>query len=342
MYRTSILLNPLNSFGSILEGRNYEGDTSLRYRFGFNGKEKDFEVKEDGTVQDYGFRIYDGRFGRFLSIDPLTSSYPWYTPYQFAGNTPIQASDLDGLEPDFRGKDGQVEDARIKSSPDPKTYGWQYDAKNDQWNNVGVSLKEVTSTSFRIPPIGAFKSKPNKFSLGEMKFELSKTEKDAIENVGKAGILLHDKIYDKSGYWIGLTKQSLSWRSYDKSKFAGNGHTWNVSGKIKGAGQLYETYKNLESTQKVLFGNEEKQMEGRRELVWTGTKLILWRTAPYAAFAAEGLEIMYPTEDEIKQMEVNNMAFREKYLNDPKAVDFMMQLRYSQMMNKQLEFKQGR
>jgi predicted nuclease of predicted toxin-antitoxin system len=34
-----------------------------------------------------------------LSVDPLTKDYPWYTPYQFAGNTPIQAIDLDGLEP---------------------------------------------------------------------------------------------------------------------------------------------------------------------------------------------------------------------------------------------------
>ena len=36
---------------------------------------------------------------RFLSVDPLTKKYPWYTPYQFAGNTPIWAIDLDGLEP---------------------------------------------------------------------------------------------------------------------------------------------------------------------------------------------------------------------------------------------------
>ncbi|MEM9337245.1 MAG: hypothetical protein AAGA66_00835, partial [Bacteroidota bacterium] len=33
-----------------------------------------------------------------MSVDPLTSSYPWYTPYQFAGNKPIYAVDLDGLE----------------------------------------------------------------------------------------------------------------------------------------------------------------------------------------------------------------------------------------------------
>ncbi|MFM9945260.1 MAG: hypothetical protein ACKVQB_08525, partial [Bacteroidia bacterium] len=29
--------------------------------------------------------------------------YPWYSPYQFAGNTPIWANDLDGLEPNYPG-----------------------------------------------------------------------------------------------------------------------------------------------------------------------------------------------------------------------------------------------
>ena len=36
---------------------------------------------------------------RFLSVDPLGRKFPELTPYQFAGNTPIQAIDLDGLEP---------------------------------------------------------------------------------------------------------------------------------------------------------------------------------------------------------------------------------------------------
>jgi hypothetical protein len=43
-------------------------------------------------------RIYSERLGKFLSLDPLTKDYPWYTPYQFAGNKPIWASDLDGGE----------------------------------------------------------------------------------------------------------------------------------------------------------------------------------------------------------------------------------------------------
>lgn len=47
---------------------------------------------------DYGFRIYNPAVGKFLSVDPLTKSYPMLTPYQFASNRPIDGIDLDGLE----------------------------------------------------------------------------------------------------------------------------------------------------------------------------------------------------------------------------------------------------
>jgi RHS repeat-associated protein len=63
--------------------------------------EKDDEVSDEGNQYDYGFRIYNPRLGKFLSVDPLFQSYPFYTPYQFAGNTPIWAYDLDGLEEAF-------------------------------------------------------------------------------------------------------------------------------------------------------------------------------------------------------------------------------------------------
>ncbi len=67
-------------------------------RFGFNGKENDNEVKGTGNQQDYGFRVYDPRLGKFLSVDPLTKAYPMLTPYQFASNRPIDGIDIDGLE----------------------------------------------------------------------------------------------------------------------------------------------------------------------------------------------------------------------------------------------------
>ena len=72
--------------------------SSSSYRYGFNGKEKDDEVKGEGVQYDYGFRIYDARIGKFLSQDPLFQSYPWLTPYQFAQNDPIRNIDIDGLE----------------------------------------------------------------------------------------------------------------------------------------------------------------------------------------------------------------------------------------------------
>jgi len=71
---------------------------SINYRYGFNGKEVDNEMFGIGNELDYGMRVYDPRVGRFLSVDPLTSTYPELTPYQFASNTPIQGTDLDGLE----------------------------------------------------------------------------------------------------------------------------------------------------------------------------------------------------------------------------------------------------
>ncbi len=72
--------------------------TDRDYRYGYNGKENDNEVKGESNQQDYGFRVYDPRVGRFLSVDPLTQGYPFYSPYQFAGNKPIRSLDLDGAE----------------------------------------------------------------------------------------------------------------------------------------------------------------------------------------------------------------------------------------------------
>jgi RHS repeat-associated protein len=71
------------------------------YRYGFNGKELDDNgegMGGGGSTYDYGFRIYNPNLGKFLSVDPLFQTYPWLTPYQFAGNGPILNIDVDGLE----------------------------------------------------------------------------------------------------------------------------------------------------------------------------------------------------------------------------------------------------
>jgi RHS repeat-associated protein len=86
-------------FGMAMPGRKYSQSNSS-YRYGFNGKEKSDEVNGEGNIYDYGFRIYNPRIAKFLSVDPLSDKYPFYTPYQFAGNSPILSLDIDGLEGD--------------------------------------------------------------------------------------------------------------------------------------------------------------------------------------------------------------------------------------------------
>jgi RHS repeat-associated protein len=92
------------AFGAPIPKRSYFLNNQL-YRYGFNGKENDNEVKLDasgnpipGSQQDYGMRIYDPRLGRFLSTDPIATKYPELTPYQFSSNSPVANIDLDGLE----------------------------------------------------------------------------------------------------------------------------------------------------------------------------------------------------------------------------------------------------
>jgi RHS repeat-associated protein len=66
------------------------------YRRGFNGMEKDDEVKGGGNSYDFGARIYDARVGRWLTIDPLARKYPDLNPYNFVSNSPLLFVDPNG------------------------------------------------------------------------------------------------------------------------------------------------------------------------------------------------------------------------------------------------------
>ncbi|MBL4753432.1 MAG: RHS repeat-associated core domain-containing protein [Flavobacteriales bacterium] len=66
------------------------------YRYGFNGKEKDDEIKGVGNSYDYGARIYDPRLGRWLAVDPKGQLFPNHSPYNYALGNPIYYIDPDG------------------------------------------------------------------------------------------------------------------------------------------------------------------------------------------------------------------------------------------------------
>jgi RHS repeat-associated protein len=64
----------------LMPGRKFDAGSS--YRYSFNGKEHDDEIKGSGNSIDMGARIYDSRLGRFLSVDPHASSWGRTTPCQ--------------------------------------------------------------------------------------------------------------------------------------------------------------------------------------------------------------------------------------------------------------------
>jgi RHS repeat-associated protein len=69
------------------------------YRFHFNGKEADNEVYGEDNAYDFGARIYSSRLGIFMSIDPRTKDFPFWTPYLFAANLPTKYIDVNGEGP---------------------------------------------------------------------------------------------------------------------------------------------------------------------------------------------------------------------------------------------------
>ena len=134
------------AFGAPMPSRSWQGG---EYRFDFYGKEDD-----SGTqTQDYGFRIYNSRLGRFLSVDPLTNTYPWLTPYQYASNRPIVAIDLDGLESQ------DANGANVASDPNEIQFAEvQIIAERSFWQKYGGITKIGISTALDfIPGVGTGK-----------------------------------------------------------------------------------------------------------------------------------------------------------------------------------------
>ena len=107
------------AFGMQQPGRTFQG--SADYRFGFNGKDDD----EETGWQNYGFRLYYPKIGKFLSVDPLADQMRRHSPYNYAFDNPIRYIDPDGMKPlddyygivndelVFLGSDGQGDNIRL-------------------------------------------------------------------------------------------------------------------------------------------------------------------------------------------------------------------------------------
>lgn len=81
-------------FGMTMIGR--EGGNE--YRYGFNGMEKDDEIKGKENFYNFGARMHDPRLGRWLSLDPKAFKYTGWSPYNFTLNNPLIYKDPNGKD----------------------------------------------------------------------------------------------------------------------------------------------------------------------------------------------------------------------------------------------------
>lgn len=142
------------------------------YRYGFQGQERDDELKGEGNSYNYTFRMHDPRLGRFFAVDRMAPQYPHNSPYAFSENRVIDGIELEGLE--FLSTENQnitsttvnedgtanlvLGDYKLKNvsieSHDGKNYynlGEHYYYGNGSWSNSGEDTNRQTTnvqTSF--------------------------------------------------------------------------------------------------------------------------------------------------------------------------------------------------
>jgi len=128
--------------------------------FRLNTQQKKFVGKEqdESGLYYYGARNYDPWQCRFVSVDPLWREYPYYTPYQYAGNKPINFIDVEGLQegqstPQQEGNiDGVNEDIPLPSGGiDESNFQPTITYDTDNWDAGPSGEATASDTSINDP-----------------------------------------------------------------------------------------------------------------------------------------------------------------------------------------------
>lgn len=156
-YKTGFKSVEITSVKSSLPSTYFRTGNMSAYRYGFNGMERDDEVKGNGNSYTTPFRQYDPRLGRWLTLDPLHHWRPFESPYAGFGNNPIYFVDPSGLTPTNDGDEVNTEsnDSSIDGEPEKNEdleefevkgdAPWWYDKLADKHgkNKVKITLKEI-------------------------------------------------------------------------------------------------------------------------------------------------------------------------------------------------------
>ena len=157
-------------FGMQMPGRTYTLQNG-KYRYGFNGMERDDEVHNPGSWYQFGDFGYDPRTGRRNNTDPIVKV--WESPYATFRNNPILYSDPSG-------KDGVV--TTQESAPITK--------------EVGKGKKKHTET-FN----GGTKENPNIMTV-KANYYYNKTQLNAKYTDGSKALEEAVTSYNKTNYTV--------------------------------------------------------------------------------------------------------------------------------------------
>jgi RHS repeat-associated protein len=116
------------------------GFSSDAYKYGFNGMEKDDEMKGEGNSYTTEFRQHDPRIGRWLSVDPIV--YEWQSMYCAFNNNPVifmDPSSAEGVATITKNEDGSGGTITVVQK-------FYYDGSNPEFANQGITKdKEYTA-----------------------------------------------------------------------------------------------------------------------------------------------------------------------------------------------------
>jgi len=142
-YQTSIS-GHLNTSENPVNG-TFESEVNTcadAYLFGFNGFERDDEMKGAGNWYSFGDYGYDSRIVQRPSPDPMAAKFPYFSPYAAFGNNPMFFIDPDGRK--IRPVNAAADEAVHKKS---KKYGQVL--RIDHCEEFNVYSAESVFSSYR-------------------------------------------------------------------------------------------------------------------------------------------------------------------------------------------------
>ena len=165
-------------FGVELDSRTV---SNYGYRFGYQGSEKDDEVKGNGNSYTTEFRQLDPRLGKWLSVDPLSFKFPWQSTYTAFDNNPISLVDRLGSETEGGPGDGYTKNKDGSRSKTNANGTKTYDAPGFSSVNLPANAKVLGTMQDvdKKPEDGAIYHNNVKYeaSVGDLaKFEIDNVE----------------------------------------------------------------------------------------------------------------------------------------------------------------------